>query len=200
MEPIYWTMLLLLGGAVLLVLEFFVPSAGSLGGLAAICLVAAVIIGFTVSTGTGILILILVMIGVPALLALMIKVWPLTPIGRRLFLSPPTGDEVEPYREENARLRDYVGHTGIATTKMLPAGIIRIERRKFDAITDGEAIDKGEQVVVKAVRMKRLVVRKSESFPSAPSIADPADVLSRPLGEFGLESLDVPDDEVAGGR
>ncbi|MEC8411142.1 MAG: hypothetical protein VXZ55_05925 [Planctomycetota bacterium] len=43
MDPIYWVILLLLSGFILMVLEFFVPSAGSLGGLSAICLIAAIV-------------------------------------------------------------------------------------------------------------------------------------------------------------
>ena len=78
---------------------------------------------------------------------------------------------------------------------MLPAGMIRIDRSSFDALADGEAIEKGENVVVKGVRMKRLVIRKAApNEPSRPSAPGPDeasdDLLDRPIDEFGIESWD----------
>ena len=86
MDPIYWVILLLLSGFILMVLEFFVPSAGSLGGLSAICLIAAIVMAYSIGAPAGTSVLLLVLVGVPIVLAGMIKIWPYTPIGKRLFL------------------------------------------------------------------------------------------------------------------
>lgn len=191
MEPAYWVMLLVLSGFILMVLEFFVPSAGSLGGLAAISLIAAIVMAYSISTAAGTLVLLLVLVGVPLVLAGMIKVWPYTPIGRRLFLNPSAlpDDPVE------ADLKQYVGRVGVATTPMLPAGMIRIERATFDAVADGEAVEKGEKVVVKGVRMKRLIIRKLDPLSAMPEPPSPRsdvenEMLDRPIDEFGLDSWD----------
>jgi membrane-bound serine protease (ClpP class) len=184
-------MLLVLSGFILMVLEFFVPSAGSLGGLAAICLIAAIVLAYSISAAAGTLVLFLVLVGVPLVLAGMIKVWPYTPIGRRLFLNPSAlpDDPVE------SDLKQYVGRVGVATTPMLPAGMIRIERATFDAVAEGEAVEKGEKVVVKGVRMKRLIIRKLDPMsvmPESPSTTSDVEkeMLDRPIDEFGLESWD----------
>jgi len=191
MEPAYWVMLLILSGFILMVLEFFVPSAGSLGGLSAICLIAAIVMAYSISAAVGTVVLLLVLVAVPLVLAGMVKVWPYTPLGRRLFLNPPAPepDSVE------ADLKQYVGRVGVAMTPMLPAGMIRIERVNFDAVADGEAVDKGDKVLVKSVRMKRLIIRKVDPLsempePSSPSPDSEEDILARPIDELGLESWD----------
>lgn len=197
MEPAYWVMLLVLSGFILMVLEFFVPSAGSLGGLATICLIAAIVMAYSISTAAGTLVLLLVLVAVPLVLAGMVKVWPHTPIGRRLFLTPPAleADPVE------ADLRQYVGRVGVATTPMLPAGMIRIDRVNFDAVADGEAVERGDKVIVKDVRMKRLIIRKVDPLSVMPETSSAnsdaeKDILARPIAELGLDSWDeLPADE-----
>ena len=191
MDPIYWVILLMLSGFILMVLEFFVPSAGSLGGLSAICLIAAIVMAYSIGAPAGTTVLLLVLVGVPIVLAGMIKIWPYTPIGKRLFLNPTPPDD-DPVQVD---LQQYVGRVGVATTPMLPAGMIRIDRSSFDALADGEAIEKGENVVVKGVRMKRLVIRKAASYEaSRPRVPGPDeakdDLLARPIDEFGIESWD----------
>lgn len=191
MEPAYWVMLLILSGFILMVLEFFVPSAGSLGGLSAICLIAAIVMAYSISAAVGTVVLLVVLVAVPLVLAGMVKVWPYTPLGRRLFLTPPAPepDSVE------TDLKQYVGRVGVAMTPMLPAGMIRIERVNFDAVADGEAVEKGDKVLVKSVRMKRLIIRKVDPLsempePSSPSPGSEEDILARPIDELGLESWD----------
>ena len=55
--------------------------------------------------------------------------------------------------------------------------------------------EEGENVVVKGVRMKRLVIRKAASYeasrPRVPGRDEAKDdLLARPIDEFGIESWD----------
>ena len=196
MGPMAWVVLLLIGGIILLILEFFVPSAGMVGGLAACCLVAAIVVAYTVSVPAGTIVLFVVLAVVPVTLAMMIRVWPYTPIGRRLFLSPPSSDKSQPYADSESQLKDLIGQQGIATTKMLPAGMVRIDKRQYDAVAEGEGVEVGQPVMVRAVKMNRLVVRLHQPLVTTPSVTEPAEVLSQPIEDFGwdeLDDLDVDD-------
>jgi hypothetical protein len=79
---------------------------------------------------------------------------------------------------------------------MLPSGDVRLETGTFDAVSDGSPIDAGAKIVVVAVRMQRLVVRAlspeeaAERLPTAKLAPD--DVLSRPIGELGIDALELP--------
>ena len=182
-----WAVLLLGIGAILVVLEFFIPSAGVIGVTAAICLVSAIVIGYLDGPVIGTIILAVEVIGVPIVLTAMVRLWPHTPIGRRLFLPPPESKEVVAYQEKRESLSALVGQRGVARSKMLPSGVVRIEGRTYDAVADGDAIEAGETVIVKGIQMNCLVVRRERSDFVAPSIAESADVLQRSLEELGLD-------------
>lgn len=189
MDTWAWAALLLGLGSLLIILEFFIPSAGVIGVAAAICLVAAVVIGYMDGILAGTIILGVEVIGVPIVLAGMVRVWPHTPIGKYLFLSPPEAKHVEPYAERREALSALVGMRGIAKSKMLPSGVVKIGGKTYEAVADGEAIEAGESVIVKGYQMNGLIVRKERSDFMVPSSTDDASVLNRSLDELGLGDL-----------
>ncbi len=190
MSPWLWSFSLLGLGALLVVLEFFVPSAGVIGITAAICLVAAVVVGFLDSMTTGTIVLAIEVLGIPIILTAMVRVWPHTPIGRRLFLRPPDEQEVTAYKERESALQRLVGQRGVAKSPMMPSGMVTIERRHYDAVAEGEAVEVGEPIVVRTVRMNRLIVRKVRPDLVPPPATEPADLLSRSIEELGLGGID----------
>ena len=187
-----WALALLGVGTILVVLEFFVPSAGLLGIAAVLCLVTAVVVGYLDSMVTGTTILGLEMLGIPILLTLMVRVWPHTPIGKRLFLAPPDEASVSPLKEQEETLRKLIGKSGVARSTMTPSGVVVIEGRTYDALADGEAVSPGESIVVKTIRMNRVIVRRQDR-PIAPGRDDRADVLSKSLEELGIEPFEMND-------
>ena len=86
MEPLYWSIILLGIGIAVVVLELFVPSAGVLGVVAAVCFVSGIVLGFFSSFQAGFIMLIITLLLVPILLMVMVKIWPSTPIGRRILM------------------------------------------------------------------------------------------------------------------
>jgi hypothetical protein len=68
--------------------ELFVPSAGMLGIVVIIFLVAGIIVGFTVSFSLGMTLMLVTLLAILLLFALMVKIWPNTPIGRRILIIP----------------------------------------------------------------------------------------------------------------
>lgn len=175
-----WAILLLVVGLMLAVLEMFVPSGGILGFLAACSLIGSIVLGFRYSVGFGILLVLLTVFGVPVIISIGLAVWPRTAMGRRILLDVPRSEDVLPEDPHKKALKSLVGQVGVAKTKMLPSGVIVINGRSIDAISDGTPIEPGEQVRILEVRANRVVVRplKAELEPSE---SQPEDLLSRPI-------------------
>jgi membrane-bound ClpP family serine protease len=189
MKEFIWSVLLLLLGLGLLVLEAFVPSGGVIGVLCVLSIVASIVVAFMGGWQIGLLMLVLTMIIVPLILAAGIKWWPRTPIGRLIVLEPPAGDDaVLPDDWVYLKLKSLIGRRGVAKTKMLPSGIVVIDGESLDAVSEGMAIDPGQAVRVTAVRTNRIVVRLEEEVPGPTPTT--GDVLSQPAATLGLNTLD----------
>jgi membrane protein implicated in regulation of membrane protease activity len=124
---------------------------------------------------------------VPILIAVAFKFWPRTPMGKAFLGDLPTDADVLP---EDPR-RALLGRVGVARTKMLPSGAVEVDGQMIDAVTQGQAIEPGTYVVVIEVRANRVVVRPAGKD-QRPSHENPSDLLSRPIDELGIESLDDP--------
>jgi len=75
---------------------------------------------------------------------------------------------------------------------MLPSGAVEIDGQMVDAMSQGQAIEPGQYVVVTEVRANRVVVRLAKETERPGSRAAAEDLLSRPIEELGIESLDDP--------
>jgi membrane-bound ClpP family serine protease len=191
---IAWAILLLLVGCALIVLEVFIPSGGIISVLAIVSLIASVIIAFWESptTGpiTGLVFAAVAVVAAPAVLGLALKYWPKTRMGKAFLGELPREEEVLP---EDPR-RALLGRVGVARSKMLPSGAVEVDGQMIDAVTQGQAIEPGAYVVVIEVRANRVVVRPAaqDQRPSNQSSQEIKDILSRPIDELGIDSLDDP--------
>jgi membrane-bound serine protease (ClpP class) len=188
MDPLILAILLLLVGLAVIVMELFVPSAGMLGVLAALLILGGIISSFFHSLVAGASVLAITCLTLPILIALAIKIWPSTPIGRRILIGAMTEQDVLPQSDLQDQLKPLIGRRGIAKTKMLPSGIIVIDDRNYDAISDGFAIEPGTPVEVISIRTKRAVVRPVD--PDEPRRVDRDDVLSQPIDKLGLDPIE----------
>src|SRR5262245_4054782 len=188
---IAWAVLLLLIGFALVVLEVFIPSGGIIAMLSGVALIAALVMAFQESSTTGPMVgfffALVTVFAVPSIIALAFKFWPKTPMGKAFLGELPSEEDVLP--EESRRV--LVGHVGIARTKMLPSGAVEIDGQMIDAVTQGQAIEPGTYVVVAEVRANRVVVRPAGKD-QRPGHQNPSDLLSQPIDELGIESLDDP--------
>ena len=193
MDPIYWSIILLGIGFVVVFLELFIPSAGALGVLAAILLVSGIVVAFFHSIQAGTIVLLITVLALPLILALMVKVWPHTPIGRRIMIGQMTTKDVMPISEPYTEFKSLLGQLGIAKTKMLPSGIVLINDKKYDALSDGFAIEVGQPIKVTAIRGNRIIVQpfdgEIDNADDLP-IRDP-DMLAQPIEGLGLDELDI---------
>jgi membrane-bound ClpP family serine protease len=194
-DPAVFSILLLVVGLVFLVLEFFIPSGGSLAVLCALSLLGAIVVGFMAGPWTGLTILVVESLVVPAALMAAVKWWPETPIGRMILIQrPKSPDDVLPDTEGYRGLKDLIGKRGTARGTMLPSGIVVVNGKPYDAVSEGTPIEAGQTVLVVSVSTQRLVVRPDttiraelvESAPSATSVisGDPlAQQIADPFAE-----------------
>ncbi len=173
MEPWVWAVLLLVLGTGLALLEVFFPSAGILGFLSAVALLSAVVMGFNQGPITGILILLGAFVGLPTTVVLGFKYWPKTAMGRRVLLMAPQSEDVLPDDPERKMLKGLIGRTGRAKSKMLLSGVITIDGRTVDAVSESMPIEVGQAVQVVQVRGREVVVRPVEAEPAAERPIDP---------------------------
>jgi membrane-bound ClpP family serine protease len=188
---IAWAILLLLVGCSLVVLEVFIPSGGIISILAGVAFITSLIVAFwdgpTTGPTTGFVFLAVMVLAVPALVALAFKIWPRTRLGKAFLGDLPREDQVVPDEPR----RTLLGRVGVARSKMLPSGAVEIDGQMIDAVTQGLPIEPGTYVVVVEVRANRVVVRPAGKD-QRPSHPDPKDILSRPIEELGLDSLEDP--------
>lgn len=158
MPEIFWPVFLVLVGLAIVVLELMIPSGGILSALAGIAILASIVVAF-IQGGVvlGTIFMAFTAVLVPAILLLFIRLWPKTPMGRRVLINPPPAEELVP--DEVQSLRQWIGERGVAVSPMLPSGAIRIGRRTMDAISEGMSIDNGTPIEVVAARGNHLVVR-----------------------------------------
>lgn len=192
MELWVWSVVLLVLGLVAIGAEFFLPTNGLLGAIATLAIVGSLICAFWASRTTGVVVTLVVIVVVPMLFASAVRWWPHTPIGQMVLNTPPDSpDEVLPANDPRYELRSMVGMTAVAKTKMLPSGVVEVEGKTYDAVSDGLPVEAGQTVRIVGVDLNRLEVRPDTTIlarGSPPTTSE--DILRRPLEALGLEPLD----------
>lgn len=203
MTPLAWVTALVVVGLAAIVLEVFVPSGGVLGFLSVVALVSGVGLAF-IEQGPwfGMAVLAVVCMAVPSVLAAALRIFPETPLGRRVLPPPPSADEVVPDADRRAVLRSLVGRRGIATTELVPWGVVVIDDASHQAVSEGGPIASAAVVEVVGVQAGAVVVRTAAPVPSSrpspgPEATPVAPDLEASLEAFDFEALDRASD---GGR
>ena len=152
------TAILLLGlGLALVVAEVLFPSFGILSVLATLAIVAAVVMAFRESTGAGLRFLLATLALVPTMILLGMKVFPKSPMGKRMVSA---GLSFEAEAATDPRDLELVGVEGVVEADCRPAGIARLADRRVDVVTKGEWIPAGEKVKVVEVGGNRVVITR----------------------------------------
>lgn len=199
MAAIVWVVALLVVGLAVMVLEVFVPSGGVLGFLSVVAIGAAVVTAFVeAGPAVGLAALGAVVAAVPAVLAFAFRLFPETPLGRRVLPPPPTPADVVPEADRRLRLRGLVGRRGRAATELVPWGAVEIDGAVLEARSDGGPIDRSAAVEVAGIDGGALVVRAAVGppaaaveFPAPPAAAE-RPPRSTTLEEFDFDRFDPP--------
>lgn len=193
MTPLVIAIILLTAGVLLVTLDIFLPSGGTLMMLAILCGIGAILFGFRHSSMAGMSVALIALALVPAFLWCFVRFWPKTPLGRSILIGLP---EKESFTwSDGSTLKDIkqlIGRTGRAESGLFPSGVVLIENHRFEAISDSQGIEAGTPVRVVRIDMGRVVVTASESPPSpAPGpTADQPNLLDQPIEALGLESIE----------
>ena len=153
--------LLLIVGAVLLLVETFVPGFGFFG-ISGICsLVAGVIVricqGLNVTQAMG---LILIIIGFFVVCALYMVFSAQFGILGRTGLFETKATISKDYNVASKQLRKLVGKSGKAVTNLSLAGKAKINGKIYDVISMNSYIEKGSNIKVVEISDNNIVVRK----------------------------------------
>lgn len=158
-----WPVLLMLTGLMLGILELFFVSHGILTFLALCAIVGSIVTGFMYSTGLGLALLLVSVFGIPLFVILAVYLWPKTPVGKRVMLPAPNEKETVPDTPRLRELRALVGRVGKTKGPMLPAGVVIIDGRAYDAVSNGFAIEADQWVRVVDVFGSWITVRALEA-------------------------------------
>ncbi len=169
MNTLLWVVSLLLLGLGVMVLEVFVPSGGILGFVSIAALVAAIATAFLEQGATaGMASVAVVVLSVPAVLAMAFRWFPETPLGRRVLPPAPEAADVLPDRERRRHVRELVGHTGRTVSELLPWGRVEIGGEAVEALSEGGPIEAGAVIEAVGVQGTALIVRATELRTAAP--------------------------------
>ncbi len=186
MNPVFWSVVLLAGGLLVIGLELFVPSAGLLGLVAGVLLLSSIIVAFFSSMIAGVVMIGVVATLLPFIFMLFVSVWPNTPIGRRVLIGSKRREDVMPAGEHYEERERLIGKRGVARTRMLPSGQVVIDGKKYDAVSQGTVVEPGDAIEVVAIRTWKIIVRRlseTELARGGPA-SDPGDILSQPVEDF----------------
>jgi membrane-bound ClpP family serine protease len=147
--------ILLVSGLILIGAEIFLPGAvlGFLGGLV---LVGAAVTGFQAFPGYGVHIAAGILVLVGLAVWLWIRFFPNSRMGQKLTVS----QDLAAAKAAPPELKALVGKEGEARSDLRPGGIVIIDGRRVDVVSEGGMIAKGTTVRVMAVEASRVIVRK----------------------------------------
>jgi membrane-bound serine protease (ClpP class) len=154
------TLVLIGVGIVLLIAELFLPTGGILFALAVAALVVGVAMPFYYGDmEKGLLILLGVFIIVPAVMGLMLHIWPKTPIGRRMIRPGPEEDATVAAMPVNLELEQLRGRLGRAVSSLRPSGMADFDGKRIDVMAEGMMVDPGTWVRCIDVKAGKVIVR-----------------------------------------
>ncbi len=164
-EPLlWWAIAMLVGAVAILAVELFVPSGGILGLVSCALSVAAVVCFWCVSPAWGISSLVGLLVLTPMVFAFFVKVWPDTPMGRKMILAEDDSDierRATQINEERTKGDSLIGAEGTAVTDLRPVGVVLLDGERVEALAEGAWIEAGSAVRVTHVEGTRIKVREA---------------------------------------
>ena len=135
--------------------ELFVPTHGLLALIAGVCALAAVVVASYASLTLGLFFGLAVVVAGPIIFFWAARIYPQTPVGRRVLLAPPLPSTTDAGDEPPV----LAGDRGIAMTTLRPAGNVEIGERRINCVSEAEVIAAGTPVEVIRVQGSRVVVK-----------------------------------------
>ncbi len=143
-------------GLTLIALEVFVPG-GILGVFGVLALMIAIVMGFfAFGAQGGFLAAVCIILAGAGFLALWIRIFPKTKIGKVLTLKKDGQD----FKSADTGPSPLLGKEGPALSNLQLSGIAQIDGRRTDVVAESDFIAAGARVRVVKVEGSRIVVRE----------------------------------------
>ena len=160
---IFGAIALLLVALAFVAAELFIPTHGLLTILAVIASLCAIVMAFKTGVLVGLLFILAVFICGPVVFYFAVRIYPTTPMGKRVMLEQPAQGSTTAFQQESTRLEELEGQIGVAVTMLRPAGSIEIAGRRIDAMSDEDVIQPGTRVqVVQVTGLWKVFVKAAE--------------------------------------
>lgn len=159
-----WEGLALLGAGLLgIIVEIFVPAGGLIGIAGGGAIVAAVILAYTQGgTSVGIIVLAAALVLTPVTIIVAFKLFPATPLGKRIILGTTLGTgDGQDGESPGAESGIGEGDRGMASTVLKPTGVATIRGKRYSVLTGGEYLAAGTEIEVIRVEGNRILVREA---------------------------------------
>lgn len=154
----YETIIIFVIGVILIIGEFFLP-----GGISGILGAAAIIVSIVLAGGDMEQMIIAVIIALTVAIVGMVIIMKFfgkeLKMLNKIILSDATTTE-KGYVSNKNRV-ELVGKSAVTMTPLRPAGTIRIDNERIDAVSDGSFIGKDKHVKIIKVEGSRIVVREA---------------------------------------
>ena len=162
-EFAWLTILLMVVGMVLCIIEAIVPGFGIFGISGILCEVGAVVVNATLCNGSPlqVLILILIITLVTLLIFLLfVRSARFGLLGKTSIVENKSSIPSDYGKEDTQKLKELIGKEGILVTECHPVGNVRIGDEVFEVSSKGGIIPKGDVVKVVAVENNIIYVSK----------------------------------------
>ncbi len=145
-------------GIILLLVEMFVPGFGVPGILGIIAIFASIILASSSIEQALMSIVIAILLTIIA----GVLIFKYAPRNNKFFdrITLSTSLSTKGGYISTADYSEYVGKTGVAISPLRPSGSIEIDGRKLDAVSEGDFIERDEQIKVIKVEGSRIIVKK----------------------------------------
>jgi membrane-bound ClpP family serine protease len=156
-DYLIWAFALIGFATLLFVLEILIPSGGIIGLLALCAAIGAVVAFSFESLIWGGVSLAGLLVMVPLAINFALRVFPNTPVGKKLILGEDVEDEEElarleeQRREEEQRRQALIGAEGTTVTPLRPGGSVKIDGVTIEATSEVGMIEVGVPIKVTKV-------------------------------------------------
>jgi len=163
MELNTWGVALIALMFVMLFIELFLPTGGILGVTAVVVGLAGLVCLFRYDSMWGLMGLLSMAVLLPAFAYFAFRIWPSTPMGRRI-IGTPSEEEVDAKRmgelQERQKFAAMIGKEAIVLTSLRPVGVVDIDGVRHDAISDIGFVDAGQRVRITYADGSQIKVRQ----------------------------------------
>jgi membrane-bound serine protease (ClpP class) len=155
-----WAIIFIAIGFILLFIEIFlIPGFGPIGIAGAVLMAIGVaIVGYQEGVRRAVFYTGIAIVAALPLCGVGFWLIPKTKLGSSFILGAQESSQAG-FRSSPEELERFTGKTGVVLTPLRPAGTMEIDGIRLDVLTQGEFIEKGEEVEVVKVEGSRIIVR-----------------------------------------